>query len=235
MKLTVFGSSSAGNAYALEFDDGQILLLEAGMSYANVYRTFPDRWKDIIGCLITHEHGDHAKFAKEYDDNGISIHASNGTMEVIGKQLKHSNAFITSTVHKIGLEKSFYSFNVQHNAADPVGYIIMDHTTKESLLFVTDTAYFKPYFTGLNYMMVECNHVHIDPKHPWAKHHLNLDRCMKFLGACDLKRTRKIILIHLSDSNSNEELMVGSVQQLTRIDTVVANRDMVIELRKDPF
>ena len=235
MKLTVFGSSSAGNAYALEFDDGQILLLESGLPYTNVYGAFPDRWKDIIGCLVTHEHGDHAKFAKDYDNNGISIYGSIGTMEEIGATMKHKKPFNTNTVTNIGINKSFYAFDVKHTAIDPVGYLIFDRDTKESLLFITDTSYFKPHFTGVNYIMVECNYIKADPNHPWSKSHLNLDKCLEFLQACDLKKTRKIILIHLSDTQSNERLMVETIQKETSIDTLAAAKGLVVELRKDPF
>lgn len=235
MKLTVFGSSSAGNAYALEFDDGQILLLESGMPYTNVYRVFPDRWKDIIGCLVTHEHGDHAKFAKEYDNNGISIYGSIGTMEEIGTTMKHKKPFNKNTMTNFGINKSFFAFDVHHSAMDPVGYLIFDRDTKESLLFITDTSFFKPHFAGVNYIMIECNHIKVDPNHPWSNSHLNLDKCLEFLKACDLKKTRKIILIHLSDTSSNERLMVETIQKATSIDTLAAAKGLVVELRKDPF
>ena len=235
MKLFVFGSSSSGNAYALEFEDGQILLLEAGLSYTNVYRAFPDRWKDIIGCLLSHEHGDHAKYVKDYDNNGISIYGSIGTMEVVGVGLKHGKPFNTNTVSNIGINKSFYAFAVKHTAADPVGYLIFDRDTKESLLFITDTSFFKPCFTGVSYIMVECNHIKADPNHPWSESHLNLDKCLEFLKACDLKKTRKIILIHLSDSSSNEKLMVETIRNATSIDTVAATKGLVVYLHQDPF
>lgn len=235
MKLTVFGSSSAGNAYALEFDDGQILLLEAGMPYTNVYRAFPDRWKDIIGCVITHEHGDHAKYVREYDNNGIAIYGSIGTLEMIGDSMKHNKPFHKNTIVNLGINKSFYAFDVHHNAVDPVGYLIFDRDTKESLLFITDTSYFKPHFTGVNYIMVECNHIHTDPNHPWSKSHLNLEKCLQFLKACDLKKTHRIILIHLSDTQSNELLMVETIHKATSINTLAAAKGLVVELRNDPF
>ena len=237
MKLTTFGSSSAGNAYALEFDDGRILLLEAGLPYANVYRAFPGRWKDIIGCLITHEHGDHARYVEEYDGNGIDIYASKGTMEVLNEKhyLKHQKSFQCNTIVHLEPSKAFHAFDVLHNAADPVGYLIVDRETKESLVFITDTSYFKPYFTGVNYMMVECNHINADPSHPWSKHHMNLENCLRFLKVCDLKKTHKIILIHLSDTNSNEQIMVDTIKNSTHVDTIAASKGLVVELKKDPF
>lgn len=241
MKLTVFGSSSEGNGYALEFDNGLILLLEAGTPYSKVYGAYPGRWSDIIGCFITHEHGDHTRHIKEYAMNGIRIFATQGTLDKVLPDHITAKPILSNAWFQLE-NISIYAFAVKHNAADPVGYLIVDLISKESLLFITDTVYFKPYFTGVTYMMVECNYITEialanvrDDGNTGFDNHLSLETCIKFLGACDLKKTTQIILVHLSDRNSNQKRMVREVYEKTNVDTVAAEPGMVRNLRKDAF
>jgi ribonuclease BN (tRNA processing enzyme) len=130
-------------------------------------------------------------------------------------------------------------FAVIHNADDPVGYLIVDHKTDESLLFITDTAYMEYNFSNVTYMMIECNYIESIAQdkgnHATSQFHMSLETLKKFLYHCDLRKTKQIILIHLSDRNSNEEQMIREISGLTGIKTSVANAGDVYELRKDPF
>ena len=56
MTLTTIGTGSTGNAYALKADNGEILLLDAGVSIANVKKSIDYRVGDVVGCLVTHHH-----------------------------------------------------------------------------------------------------------------------------------------------------------------------------------
>lgn len=56
MILGVIGTGSTGNAYFLKADNGEILLLDAGVSIANVKKSIDYRVGDVVGCLVTHHH-----------------------------------------------------------------------------------------------------------------------------------------------------------------------------------
>lgn len=56
MQLKVIGSSSAGNAYALE-SEGEILLLEAGMKMAEVKKCIDFNMQKVVGVCVSHSHG----------------------------------------------------------------------------------------------------------------------------------------------------------------------------------
>ena len=56
MTLTTIGTGSTGNAYFLKADNGEILLLDAGVSIANVKKSIDYRVGDVVGCLVTHHH-----------------------------------------------------------------------------------------------------------------------------------------------------------------------------------
>lgn len=65
MKLKVIGSSSKGNGYALIADD-EILLIEAGCKLIEVKKAIDWQIGKVVGCLVSHRHGDHAAHIKEY-------------------------------------------------------------------------------------------------------------------------------------------------------------------------
>ena len=55
MELTVIGSSSKGNSYALE-SDGELLLIEAGVRLSMVRKSIGFRLSTAVGCLVSHGH-----------------------------------------------------------------------------------------------------------------------------------------------------------------------------------
>ena len=61
MKLKVLGSNSLGNCYILENKD-EALIIEAGIKFAKVKESLNYNISKIVGCLVSHEHNDHAGF-----------------------------------------------------------------------------------------------------------------------------------------------------------------------------
>ena len=66
MELTILGSSSSGNSYVIQ-NATEALVLEAGINFQQQVRSALD-WdvSKVAGCLITHEHMDHAARAHEF-------------------------------------------------------------------------------------------------------------------------------------------------------------------------
>ena len=65
--------------------------------------------------------------------------------------------------------------------------------------------------------------------------HFSLDNVVKFLKSNDLKYAKNIILCHLSDTNSNQQLMQSTIFEETGIETTVARPGLDIELKLYPF
>ena len=70
MKLVVLGSSSSGNCYVLDAGN-EALILEAGIRLNEVKKVLGFNIRKVVGCLITHQHGDHAKYIKGMIDMGF--------------------------------------------------------------------------------------------------------------------------------------------------------------------
>ena len=55
MILKVLGSSSKGNCYLLK-SAKDVLILEAGVTIKDIKIGLDFNFRDVVGCLITHEH-----------------------------------------------------------------------------------------------------------------------------------------------------------------------------------
>ncbi|KLU64044.1 putative metallo-hydrolase YycJ [Desulfosporosinus acididurans] len=257
MKLKVIGSSSKGNCYILETKTGS-LLLDAGVPYKEIQKALNFDLRNVCGCLITHEHMDHAKGVKTLlERSGIDVYMS---FETFRSLLLRENPGVPSYGYahrlcriKAGQQFSIDDFDIlafkaEHDAAGPLGYLIQYRPTGEKLLFATDTYYIRYRFNGLNYIMVECNYcrdileeniqagrIPESLKNRLLESHFSLDNVKSFLQANDLTQVRKIVLIHLSDGNADAARMVREIHDLTMKDVEAAESGKVIDLEMCPF
>ena len=204
MILRVLGSSSHGNCYILERGE-QVLLIECGVSWKQIQQGLDFNLSRVGACLISHEHKDHSKSAREVMQAGINVYCSPGTAEALGIS---SHRLITISPLKQFTVGDFIilPFPVEHDCAEPYGYLIYCRSTGEKLLFATDTYYIRHRFSGLNYIMVECNHcgdvlkehvaegtMAVPRKNRLLESHFSLEHCKEFLQANVTADTRKIM------------------------------------------
>ena len=234
MKLKTIASGSTGNCYLLETKDGN-LLLEAGIPIKKIKRELFFNFGVIDGCLITHEHGDHAKSIKDIAKLGIDVYASNGTLQALNCS---GHRFIPVTPKNLYSMGSFevMPFTVQHDAAEPIGFLIRNGNNK--MLFATDTYYLRYQFLGLTHIAIECNYVesvlmdlvesgaiNIEHVKRVMKSHLSLENLIDFLKANDLSKVQEIYLLHLSDSNSDINLIKQEIKKVYKGNLIIAGGD----------
>lgn len=56
MKLGCAGTGSKGNAYFLQADNSEILLLDAGLPIGDIKKMVNYDIANVVGCVITHSH-----------------------------------------------------------------------------------------------------------------------------------------------------------------------------------
>lgn len=245
MKLKVIGTGSRGNAYLLE-NEQEALLIECGVSIMDIKKAVDFKVNKISGCIVTHEHNDHAKSIKEVLETGIPVYATKGTFE--GKRMDPSRwarayDIMQRDEFQVGTFKVI-SFPINHDVNEPCGFLIY-HPDCGVTLFLTDTYYSNFTFKGLNNIIVEANYDTeiIDTKlgdkkflrDRIYKSHMSLETCMDFLKANDLKSVNNIVLVHLSDSNSHEVNFAKKVAAMTGKTVSVASDGMEISFTKTPF
>jgi len=64
---------------------------------------------------------------------------------------------------------------------------------------------------------------------------MSLENCIEFLRHNVSNKTKKIVLIHLSDANSDEKRMLSEVYNTFNVDTIIAQSNQVIEFKEYPF
>lgn len=246
MQLQVIGSSSKGNCYVLKTATGS-LLLECGVPMDKIKKALNFDLSGIVGTLVSHEHKDHCKAVSDVMAAGIDVFASHGTFKTLNLSGHRINSMAELQSFCIG-DFSIIPFDTQHDATNPFGFLITYKPTGEILLFATDTYYIKYHFDNLNYILVECNYIPdilqanveagiVDQrrKDRLLSSHFSLPNVLGFIKANDMSQVKKIILMHLSDDNSNAARMVAEVQNQSQRSTVVAEPGMIIDLVKCPF
>ena len=246
MKLRIIGTGSKGNAYILSNGD-EALLIEAGVNIKEIKQALDFDYSKVVGCIVTHEHMDHAKSMHDLMLLGIDVYASYGTIKArhLVDEFRAKELFNKKSI-EIGNFK-ILPFDVKHDAAQPLGFLI-EHPDCGKTLFLTDTYYCKYTFPGLNNIIIEANYSKeiIDKKYGpdsdkeflrnrILKSHFSLANCKDMLKANDLRQVNNIVLIHLSDSNSDEKQFHKEVSELTNKNVHVASNGMTISFFKTPF
>lgn len=236
-----------GNAYVLESESGETLLIECGVRFELIKKELSFRLNRVSGCILTHNHGDHSKSIKDALSAGINVWASKGTHEACGTD-KHHRSRITANGHKFQVGSfKVLSFDVKHDVKEPLGFLI-NHEECGNVLFLTDSYYCEYTFRNLNNIIIEANYCQTilddrlargtNPKFlrdRVIESHMSLDTCKKTLSANDLSRVNNIVLIHLSDGNSDAKRFQREVQEQTGKVVHVAHKNQIIPFNKTPF
>jgi len=224
MDIQVLASGSRGNCYRVT-DGKTALLLECGIPFPQILKSLDYRTSEIEACLLTHEHGDHARAAKDLLRAGVDVYTSAGTARALGFKSHRLRVVQPKTRFTVG-SWSILPFDTVHDAAEPLGFLL--DSGEERLLFATDTAYLRYRFTKLTHIMLECNYdleilkanvaaglVSSEVKRRVLKSHMSLETAKNMLKANDLRRVREIILIHLSDDNGNAQRFKNEIARIT--------------------
>lgn len=231
MILKVLASGSKANSYILE-NDKEALVIEAGVPFKEIIKYVDHR--KIVGCIVSHEHMDHAAYQGQYQMRGI-------------------NTFTPYTMHPqnaVNANRTYGNFKISgfenHHNVPCYGFLIK-HPDMGQLVFATDTGYIEYRFQGISHWLIECNYskeiLDMQVENGFnplladriVSDHMSLETCKEFFSANDLSRTRNIVLLHLSDGNSNAEQFKQEIQQLTKRDTYIAEKGLEIDLSLCPI
>ena len=125
MKLSILGSSSKGNCYILE-NEHEALIIECGIKFDQVKIALNFNLKKVVGCLLTHNHGDHAEYMYDFMKGGINVYSGKGTFDALNINWNYAHRAIPimqNSIINIGNFKVM-AFDVKHDAAEPLGFLI---------------------------------------------------------------------------------------------------------------
>lgn len=206
MKLNVLGSGSDGNTYLVNCD-GDVLILDCGISLKETKIALDFDLSRIAGCFISHEHGDHSKYRKEYEGLGVPMLTPYDT-----------------DVSRMGVRMGNYhiqAFKTPHGDIDSYGALIR-HKNGETILYLTDTSYCRYSFKNcnINHFLVEVNYQekYVDMDAPNFKHkiggHCSLETCKGIIQTNLTPSMKSVIAIHLGFGSTNPTEIIGEIKAI---------------------
>lgn len=220
MTFTSLASSSHGNCYVV--NDGETaILLECGISFRRVKKALGFDLSAIRGCLVSHEHKDHAKSVMDMIKSGVEVFASEGTAEALDCAL--ITPVEAGAQLRIG-SMEIMPFATFHDAAEPLGFLIYSRVDGERLVFATDTVNLGYRFPGVNLLALEanydasilarCERMPEKVRKRVTNSHMEINTLCQYLRTLDLSACRELYLLHLSNAASNEGHFVNRVRQV---------------------
>lgn len=210
-RLIVLATGSKGNGYILTNGE-DTLLIEAGARYKEMLAGLDYKIETVNGMIVSHEHKDHSKYIEQYLKKGLLVHMPRS----MKNNLDLSYVYNAISVD-IGVTYELGNFTIKPfelvHSVDCLGYYIY-HKDLGKMLFITDTEYVKYRFDklGINHIVVEANYSKellnrgkVNSNHV-LKGHMEINTTTNFLKENDTDSLKNVVLVHLSDSNSDEQL-----------------------------
>lgn len=222
LKFSMLASGSTGNAMLVENREVR-LLVDVGLSAKKIDELLAMRDRDgarIDGILITHEHADHIKglsvFARKYK---VPVYANEKTWAALERLVSKCDELDKRTF-RTGERIDFGSmqvdsFEISHDAAEPVGYRF--HSDDQIISLATDTGYvsekMKALLADSDVLILESNH-DVDMlragNYPWNvkrrilsdNGHLSNDAAAEALCDMLVGRIRRVYMAHLSRNHN---------------------------------
>ena len=224
--------------------DNEALIIEAGVKLLEAKKAVGFNISKVVGCIVTHQHNDHAGYVQEYAKAGVVVLALSSVIES-KKLVRNYKTIEIGKGYMLGNFKVL-PFEVMHDVPC-VGYLI-EHPECGKVLFVTDTYAMQYRFTGVTHWLIEANYADdiltdniLEGRIPQAMRrrlltsHMELNNTKEVLISSDLSKTRNIVLIHLSDGNSDERRFIAECKAATGKCVVAANAGMVINFDVIPL
>lgn len=238
--LRVLGSSSAGNCYLLE-SEKECLILECGVRVHDLKKALNFDLRKVVGGVVTHAHQDHIGYLKGFLEANIPIYTNDETVEkvevVYGEMLR---GVPEKRPFQLGGFR-ITPFYVPHDGTPCFAYQII-HEEMGKLLFLTDLEYCKYKFKDVSQILVEANYSkeiinqeNINYEHV-TRGHMEFNTTLGFLNTNANPSLMNVVLLHLSDSNSDSEMFYTEAKKVVpRANVYVADARMEIELNREPF
>lgn len=240
MTLHVLASGSSGNCYLLQAAD-ETLVLEAGIRFPDIKKALGFSLARVVGVLVTHRHGDHAKSVGDFLNSGIPVYAP-------------ADVLSTFSSHFANIVELLKAYRIGHFRILPLTAIhdvpclsyVIEHPEMGRLLFMTDSVSFDYTIRDLDHILIEANYDDaildsniirgLEPasmRERLLQSHCELTNAIRIVKAQQSTGTIKnLVLVHLSSRNSDATTFKARTECATGIPTTIAEPNITIELFK---
>lgn len=239
MKLICCGSGSSGNSYVLT-DGEEALVLDCGVRFLEVKKALNFNVRQIKGAVVSHVHGDHSAYAKEYEASGIPVWRPYLAAGDVRKGEPYSTESLRQSSQFGGFKVQ--SFDLIHDV--PCCGFLVSHKSFGKLLYVTDTEFVRYRFKGVNTLLVEANYDegYIDKSAAKAMHvltgHQSLQTAIGFIQANASESLDHVVLCHLSQTGNASPVEFKKAAESivpTGCTVDIAEPGLIVDLSDVPF
>lgn len=230
MKIIILGSGSKGNSTLIEIN-GIKILIDVGFSFKALNEKLIEAnysFKDIDYVFITHNHTDHMYGLKTIM-NRLSVNVYVDSKIIDQYDYLKNNDRVIKLLDEQKIEGNIFvkSIPTSHDSISSCGFLI--EAQKESVVLLTDTGYINEknikYLKNKEYYLIESNH-NIEKlrngKYPMILQqrilsttgHLSNEFSAAYMTKMLGKKTKKIVLCHLSEENNSEELAMEAFNKV---------------------
>jgi phosphoribosyl 1,2-cyclic phosphodiesterase len=226
MIIKTIASSSDGNCYIVEYD-GYQLIIECGVQYKKIQKALDFDTSKVVGCLVSHEHGDHCKYLDQ-----IAAHMTICSTPGLQKKFPKCSVFERFKFDGFWLNMNPFYVRAWPMVHDVECYAFEIACGKERLLYVTDTSRIDCEVKGLTHLMIESNYsfellTESDRTKPDLARvfagHLEIEETIRFIKR-HKDTLQEIHLIHLSDSHSDEAAFKKRVAEASGVPVYIAQK-----------
>ena len=224
MILKTIGSGSSGNCHLFKASNGETLILDCGVPVSEIKKGLDWNIKNVVGCVVTHGHGDHSKSVKQLIEAGIQV--------ITPYTAKKKSEIFRYTLRKSGFGIVAFALNTTdgkwtHTNADGepcpcYGYII-SHPEMGRLLYATDTELIKWRFDDINHILlgVDYDKNMVDMSNPAkASHvlrgHMSIDTACKFVETNYSSDVQNVIMCHLSEESADKDKFIEQMKKVAK-------------------
>lgn len=240
----MIGSGSSGNSYFLTSSTGEILIIELGINWKLIKQALGFDLSKVVGCLVSHSHQDHCKAVAAALADGMDIYV--GELAEIHPAHRRIKEMGLQGCCRIGKSFQVMAFPLKHDV--PISGFLITHPECGQIVFITDTCYSDFYFPGTNHFIVEANYSQeiIDARvragstnaflrKRVMRSHMEINSTIGLLRANSMEQVNTIVLIHLSEGNSNAVSFKKDVEQATGKQVYIAEKGLCIPMDLEPF
>ncbi len=243
LRFISFGSGSSGNCSYLGIDAGEGkstgVLIDAGVEPDTVYQALRDNKIDIrsiSGILLTHDHGDHVKYAYTLlrANKHLVLYTTMRTMSGILR--RHNISRRIKDYHKI-IYKEFEfdaggfkvtAFETSHDGTENVGYAINTPDGSHHFVIATDTGKITDradfYLRQANYIVIESNYdlrmlmtgrypEYLKARIVGERGHLDNTVAAEYIKSIVSPTLSHVFLCHLSEENNTPETALDCMRK----------------------
>ncbi|MDP2183032.1 MAG: MBL fold metallo-hydrolase [Actinomycetota bacterium] len=231
LSVVFLGSGSSGNATAVRWSGGTVLL-DCGFSARETMRRLAEHAipaEEIRAILVTHEHGDHVRGVRVLASRlGVPVYATRGTLHASRLEREAADTRVVCAGEQIAIDSlEVTTFAVSHDATEPVGFRFRS-PDGVTLGVVTDTGHLTPEaaeaLSGCNLLGIECNHdveMLTGGPYPWflkqrilsTRGHLSNDAAGDAVRVLAHDVLESVFALHISRQNNVPGLAVSAVTQ----------------------